>query len=388
MRKNYLMQEGRNRELTSIRLAKYGFWILIALLCLFGLYLVKGALFAFVIGLVLTYVLHPFVKFFEKCMPFSDRRPRLSRSISISMVFFIVLVVIGGYLFVVVPPLFKQTTELLNSLPTFITGARATVESWNQEYASNIPEEIRLEIDRGLENAGSILVGAFRGLLNKTAVAAVHALTLVVGLVVVPLFVFYLLKDHEKLRESFIDTFPADSQIHVVHIMRILNRIIGAYVRAQVTLAAFVWVVISLGLSILGIDFAILLGAVAGLFEFVPIIGAWLGVIPAIVIVLSTSPDKIIFVLALYLVVQLFQGAVLVPRIHSHSLKVHPVLILVSIVIGSEIGGMWGVVLGPPLVAAFKELFVYFSNPASHNEIISDAVIKDENELENSVKEI
>ena len=125
----------------------------------------------------------------------------------------------------------------------------------------------------------------------------------------------------------------------------------------------------------------------AGLFEFVPIIGAWLGVIPAIVIVLSTSPDKIIFVLLLYLAVQIIQGAVLVPRIHSQSLKVHPVLVLVSIVIGSEIGGMWGVVLGPPLVAAIKELFVYFSNPANQNGIVSDSAIKDENVLSNPVKE-
>ena len=376
------MQEGRNSGFFITNLVKYGFWISIAILCLFGLYLVKGALFAFILGLVLTYVLHPFVKFFEKWIPFSDRRPRLSRSVSISLVFIIVLFVIVGYLYAIVPPLFKQTTELLNSLPTFITGARATVESWNQEYASNIPEEIRLEIDKGLENAGGILVGAFRGLLNRTAVAAVHALTLVVGLVVVPLFVFYLLKDHEKLRESFIATFPIDSQIHVVHVMRILNRIVGAYVRAQVTLAAFVWVVISVGLSIMGIDFAILLGAVAGVFELVPIVGAWLGVIPAIVIVLSTSPDKIILVLLLYLFVQIIQGAILAPRIHSVSLRVHPVLILVSIVIGSEIGGMWGVVLGPPLAAAFKELFVYFSDFGSQSEIISNTAVKHEEELD------
>ena len=371
------MQDGGDKEFSNGKLAKYWFWVLVVLLCLLALYLVKGALFSFVIGLVLTYVLHPFVKLFEKWNPLSDTNPSLARGIAIFLVFIIVLMVTAGYLLVVVPPLFKQTTELLNSLPTFITGARATVESWNQEYASTIPEEIRLEIDQVLENAGSILVGAFAGLLNRTALAAVHALTLVVGLVVVPLFVFYLLKDHEKLRESFISTFPIDFQIHVVHIMRILNRIIGAYVRAQVTLAAFVWVVISIGLSLLGIDFAILLGAVAGLFEFVPIIGAWLGVIPAVVITLSTSPDKIVFVLFLYLIVQIVQGAFLIPRIHSHSLKVHPVLILVSIVVGSEIGGMWGVVLGPPLAASIKELFAYFSNPETLKIIAEDNSLKD-----------
>ena len=107
----------------------------------------------------------------------------------------------------------QQSTDLLTSLPEFIKTARSTVEGWNQEYSSNIPDEIRLEIDRLLENTGAILVGAFRGLLSRTAVAAVHALTLGVGLIVVPIFVFYLLKDRDKIRESFIESFPVSRKI-------------------------------------------------------------------------------------------------------------------------------------------------------------------------------
>ena len=97
----------------------------------------------------------------------------------------------------VIPPMFKQSSELVADIPNLIRDARTTVESWNSEYASNIPEEIRVEIDRLLENGGEILLSAFRGVLSRTAVAAVHALTLVVGLVVLPLFVFYFLKDRE-----------------------------------------------------------------------------------------------------------------------------------------------------------------------------------------------
>ena len=185
----------------------------------------------------------------------------------------------------------------------------------------------------------------------------------------VPIFVFYLLKDREKVRESFVDIFPADSQIHVVYVLRILNRVVGAYVRAQVTLAAVVGFFISIGLILIGIDYAILLGVVAGMFEFIPIIGAWLGFIPALVVVLSTSPDKFIWVLLLYGGVQLMQGAFLVPRIQSFAIKIHPLLILVSIVIGSEIGGLWGVILGPPIAASTKELIVYFSNIKKNNGV-------------------
>ena len=200
----------------------------------------------------------------------------------------------------------------------------------------------------------------------------------------VPIFVFYLLKDREKVRDSVIDVFPSDSQIHVVHILRILNRVVGAYVRAQVTLAAVVGVFISVGLFLIGVDYAILLGVVAGMFEFIPIIGAWLGFIPALVVVLSTSPDKFIWILLLYAGVQLMQGAFLVPRIQSFAIKIHPLLILVSILIGSEVGGLWGVILGPPIAASVKELIVYFSNIKKNdevNEIISTRSVPNSEEV-------
>ncbi len=360
------MQEEPKAGMSYLKVIKFSSLLIVIAVVLLGLYAVKGALFPFVIGLMLSYILHPFVSVIENFMPWRSRRPDLARGASIGLVYCVSLVVFIGALIVVVPPIFRQSTELLNTLPDFINGARLTVEGWSREYSGNIPTEISLEIERLLENAGVILVGAFRGLLHKTATAAVHALTLVVGMVVLPIFVFYLLKDREKVRMSFIEVFPSDIQIHVVYVLRILNRVVGAYVRAQVTLSVIVWICITVGLAVMQIQYAALLGAVAGIFEFVPIIGAWIGVIPTILVVLSTSPDKIIFVLILFGSVQILQGAFLVPRIQSFSMKVHPLIVLISIVIGSEVGGMWGVVLGPPIAASIKELIVYFSEPSKY----------------------
>ena len=376
------MQQPGNFNASLEKVAKVSFYVFIGVVVCFGLYLVRGALFPLVLGIVLTYILNPFVNFFEQFIPLKSTKPKLARALSITIVTLTAFLIIAGCLLLVIPPMFKQSSELITNIPSLITDARTTVESWNKEYASNIPEEVRVEIDRLLENGGAILLGAFSGLVGRTAVAAVHALTLVIGLVVLPLFVFYFLKDREKVRESFVEIFPTDTQIHVVYVLRILNRIIGAYVRAQFTLAAVVWAFISIGLMLMGVKYAILLGAVAGIFELVPIVGAWLAVIPTIIVVLSTSPEKIIWVLLLYLGVQLFQGAIIVPRVQSFAMKLHPLMILVSIVVGSEIAGLWGVVLGPPIAASIKELLIYFSNPPSYGiSMEDDEVLK--KELEN-----
>ena len=376
------MQQPGNFNASLEKVAKVSFYVFIGVVVCFGLYLVRGALFPLVLGIVLTYILNPFVNFFEQFIPLKSTKPKLARALSITIVTLTAFLIIAGCLLLVIPPMFKQSSELITNIPSLITDARTTVESWNKEYASNVPEEVRVEIDRLLENGGEILLGAFSGLVGRTAVAAVHALTLVIGLVVLPLFVFYFLKDRETVRESFVEIFPIDTQIHVVYVLRILNRIIGAYVRAQFTLAAVVWAFISIGLMLMGVKYAILLGAVAGIFELVPIVGAWLAVIPTIIVVLSTSPEKIIWVLLLYLGVQLFQGAIIVPRVQSFAMKLHPLMILISIVVGSEIAGLWGVVLGPPIAASIKELLIYFSNPPSYGISMEDDEVL-EKELEN-----
>ena len=356
--------------------AKVALYIFIAAVVLFVLYLVKGALLPFVIGIVLTYLLYPIVRMTEKVLPGKTLYPKLSRGIAIAIVYLLAIVLLVVAFLLIIPPLFSQSTELIGKLPVFVTEAINSVEGWNKEYSNSLPEPLQYEIGGILaaigwliDNLGVIVLSYLQSFIGRVAVAAVHAFSLVIGLIVVPIFVFYLLKDREKVRDSVIDVFPSDSQIHVVHVLRILNRVVGAYVRAQVTLAAVVGVFISVGLFLIGVDYAILLGVVAGMFEFIPIIGAWLGFIPALVVVLSTSPDKFIWILLLYAGVQLMQGAFLVPRIQSFAIKIHPLLILVSILIGSEVGGLWGVILGPPIAASVKELIVYFSNIKKNDEV-------------------
>lgn len=355
----------------TLRINRY---VLLAIGIIVGgyvLYMLKGALFPFFVGGMLAYILHPVVTRLEHLMPWRERRPGLSRVTAILIVYAAAIGLVVGVLIVVIPPAFDQSKEFIDSLPSFFERARTTVEGWNEQYASRIPEDIRLQIEERFQDAGSILVAAGQNVLSRTLGAVSHALTIVLGLAAVPVVLFYLLKDRESLLESTVSIFPSNAREHARNVITIINNVFAAYVKAQLFLGLVVGVMVFLGLFFLGIRFAILLGVLAGLFELMPIIGPWLGAIPGILVTLATSPEDIVWVILLYLGIQLFENLLLLPRVQSHALKVHPIVIIMVIVIGSEVAGLWGVVLGPPLAAAVKGVYIYFSQVWSEQDLRS-----------------
>ena len=354
--------------------------VLIIGVVIFCIYMIRGAFVPFVIGLILIYLFNPFLELIEKILPINHKtRPRLTRLIAVTFVAVLLVTLITIAFVLIIPSLVNQSSELIKVLPELLTNIVASFDSWTRQYIQDIPIGIRDQIDSSLANAGEMIIQAISEILSRTAVAVVNALTMVLGLVVLPLFIFYGLKDKEIIRTSVIGFFPADIQIHVVHVFRIIDRILGAYVRAQAAIAVFVGIIIAAGLTLLDVDYGLVLGLIAGIFELIPIVGSYLGAVPVAIIVLATDPDKFIWVALLYLVVQAFQGGILAPRIQSSAMKVHPILFLVSIMIGSEIAGLWGVILGPPVVAASKELIAYFREQNTQIVESSDqvAIIED-----------
>ena len=334
-----------------------------------ALYMLRGALFPFILGGALAYIMHPLVTWLEKRMPGRNRRPVLARVLSIFIMFAVMAGLLAGGLIVVLPPVVEQFRLFIDSLPVLISDARVAVENWNRELSGAIPEEIRLQIQEAIQNAGVVLVGAAQGIMVRTIGVVSGALTIVIGLAALPLFLYYVLKDREKLVDGMVSVFPPGPRVHARNVITVVNHVFSSYVRAQLLLGLVVGVLVFIGLTLLGVKFAIILAVVAGVFELVPIIGPWLGAIPGIVVVLATSPEKFFWVVLVYFGVQLLENSLLVPRIQSRALHVHPVLILVVIIVGSEVAGLWGVILGPPLVVAGKEVFDYFVEEWSSTEI-------------------
>lgn len=335
--------------------------VTVTLAAVLGLLVVaRGALFPFVLSAALAYVLNPVVKTFESRMPWRNRWPGLSRIAAILVIYIGAIAVLVGAFAIIIPPAFRQASEFVDEVPGLIAQARTTVEGWNEQYSERIPEDVREQIEGSLKSGSSILISAARTVVGKTIGAVTNTVTIVIGLAVVPFMLFYLLKDREAAVEGFYSLLPADARRHMTNVVAIINRVVGAYVRAQLTLAVVVGVLAFLGLFVLGIKFSVLLGIVAGVSELVPVVGPLLGAIPGILVALATSPGDIVWVIALYVAIQLVENALLVPRIQGEAVDIHPALIMLVLIIGSEAAGLFGVILAVPAAAVARDIFRYF----------------------------
>ena len=324
------------------------------------IFLARGALFPFIISGALTYLLYPIVRGLESLMPWRERWPGPSRVTAIVTIYVAFIAVAAGAIALVVPATFREATDFVDSVPDLFAGARETIEGWNETYTDRVPEDLREQIESSLASSGDILVGAARTVLSRTVGAVSSTVTAVIGLAIVPFMVFYLLKDREAAVGGFYSLMPPDARRHARNVVGIANDVLGAYVRAQLTLGVIVGVVVYLGLFALGIRFAALLGLIAGVFELIPIIGPLLGAIPGVLVALATSPSDLPWVIILYTGVQLVENWVLVPRIQGRAVDIHPAIIMLLLVISSEVAGLWGVVVAVPLAAVARDVFRYF----------------------------
>ena len=329
------------------------------------------------VSAILAYLLSPAVRMNERFFPWKHRWPQGTRIGSIIVIYLLALTILAGSLAIVVPPAFKQASEFINEIPVLFDDARSTIESWNNWYTEKISEDVRIQIEGIIENQGSILIDTGQSVIGKTLGTVTNTVTTVIGLAIVPFMLFYLLKDNETAAEEVYSLMPSESQRHAKNVVHITNRVLGSYVRAQLTLGMIVGTVVSVGLYSLGIKFSIILGLVAGVTELIPIIGPLLGAVPGILVTLASSPEKILWVLSLYVCIQLIENTLLVPRIQGHAVKMHPIIIMLMLVVGSEAAGLFGVILSVPIAAVSRDVFKYFYKEWSTSKVLSDPSVSE-----------
>ena len=325
------------------------------------LYLMGTVLLTLGLSVVAAYVLLPVARLLERAMPWRKGRPGLSRGIAVAVIFVAVLGLLAGLLALVIPPTVEQGQRFAEEFPAFFRDARVTMEGWIARYTERIPPDIRAKIEETAAGAGGTVTDAAWNVVSQTVRVVSGSFAFILGLATAPVMVFYLMKDSSAIRASLSAPFPKDLRPYLQDALDIADRTIGAYIRGQLTLGVIVGTVVTVGLLLLGVPFAFVLGIVAGLTELVPVIGPWIGGAAGVLVTLATEPEKFPWVLLLYLGVQLAENIFLVPRIQGDSLKLHPVAVIIVIVIASNYFGLWGVILGPAIVAMVKDLAVYLS---------------------------
>lgn len=336
--------------------------MLLLLLITWLLYQARRALLPFVLGTVFAYILLPFINWLDDHMRKSLSQ-RLVRGVSVLIAYALTIYVISALLTSVVPPIGAQVGSLIQRLPYFARNvyraAPMLVQDWLDAYNRIVPESIRLAVQHSVESTVQSLLRTLQTGIFKGVNVVFTTVSFILGLIVVPLWMFYILRDEPEIRTQFYGLIPIPYRDDVRNILRLIDGVLGAYLRGQLILCLSVAILTTVGLLILGIDFALLLGTLAGIFEVIPVLGPLLGAIPAILVTLATSPSRVLWVILLAVVVQQVENYLLVPQVAHGTFRIHPALAILALVIGSEVAGLWGVILCLPLTAMVRDVVHY-----------------------------
>ncbi|OGY28115.1 MAG: hypothetical protein A2864_01885 [Candidatus Woykebacteria bacterium RIFCSPHIGHO2_01_FULL_39_12] len=317
--------------------------IFITIAIIFGLFVawqIKGILLSLVIAYILMSGFAPLVDWFEK--------EGVNKTVAVLATFILIISVLGLLIFAVIPPLIVQTRELILSLPQYIDNLDRFVQTKNglpNITIDDITQFLTQRIDKALTNVLSVILNVFTGFLTFITVAV---------------FSFYLLLERDKIKQNLFIFFPHLSKERVYRLGHKIEEKLGAWLRGQVTLMLLVGAATWLGLTILGIKYALPLAVVAGILEIVPIIGPIISAVPAIIIAFVQNPVLVIAVIILYVVVQQVENYLLVPKVMERAVGLSPLIIIFALLVGGSLLGIIGALLAVPVTAIIQVILEDF----------------------------
>ncbi|MDD5701060.1 MAG: AI-2E family transporter [Dehalococcoidales bacterium] len=342
----------------------------VAIIAIFSiLWGLRNLLLPFILGVVLAYLLFPIISWIESKLPRKNHLMGLKRILLIIFIYILILAAIGITGFFTVPVIANSISQFIDDLPQLVPELTQRFQNFIDNLRRSIPPQFQDQVNTYLSNIFGTIGGAVTGALGATFSIITGTFGTILGFAALPVFLFYILKDKEKLTQGFYSGMSAWAAEHTRNIASIIDRTMGGYIRAQIILGLSVGTLDFIGLFILGIPFAPALAFWAALTELIPILGPWLGALAGIIVTLAAAPDKILWVAILYLSVQLLENNLLVPRIQSEYLKIHPAIILILLVIGGEFAGLWGIILIVPVTSAVVRAYRYIMNITRKEDI-------------------
>jgi predicted PurR-regulated permease PerM len=323
------------------------------------LWTARGALPVFFIGLALVFVLDPGVTLLA--------RWGLPRWAGVFVMYVVVVGVVWGLIAYAVPPISRQGREFIEQLPELGAALAEWEQGLERWYADlPLPAELRAMIDDQLMASGQAFADLVRGLLAPTLTAVLRVATFILGLVIVPVWLFFVLKDREGFSAAVQGAMPPTWRADVGNLLGLLGRIGGRWVRGQLLLGLAIFVATVIGVMFLVLigfaefgQFVLVLALIAGLLEWFPIIGPIVAAVPAILIGLSISLPAAIAAAVLYTVIQQLENNLLVPKVMGDAVDLHPAVLVLALVVGGALFGIGGAILAAPTVAAGRDVYRY-----------------------------
>lgn len=311
---------------------------------------IKGILLPFIVAIILAYLFYPLICFL--------RRKNIPRTWAIYIISIIFLMLISMFVFFVFPGLLRELDELVVVIPDYMNQIDRYIDYLNREYRRvQLPAILKEVIDRTLLKLEEQIILFLEG-ITETIINSISTLC---SLIIAPFITYYLLKDFDKLKKHSLKYIPERAREIIITLGKEINMIFVGYIRGQIWVSIIVGVLSGIGLFFFKVKFYIILAIFAAITNMIPYIGPIIGSIPAVFFAFLSSPMKALGIAILFMIIQQMESSIIAPKIMSEEVGLHPVTVILALLAGAELYGVWGLLLAVPLAGSLKVIinFIY-----------------------------
>jgi len=324
------------------------FLLMVSIAGLYFLYRVRVILVPFVFAFFISYILNPAVRIIE------DKK--VPRTVAILIVYLVVGVLASFIVVFGIPHIVEELNKIGQAIPKLNAEIQSLIDRVENRYSKfTLPEGIRQVINERTGHFQNILVNMARAATTGILKLCSYLLILIVA----PIFAFYMLKDTDRIKESLTLSIPRDYRSDILAIGRDIDEIIKGFLRGHLLISVIVGFLTALGMYLIGLDFALIIGIIAGVAELVPYLGPFISAVPTVALALLISKKTALYAVFVILVVQQLENTVISPKILGKSLGMHPLSVIFALMAGGELYGFAGIILALPVAATLKVILKY-----------------------------
>jgi len=303
--------------------------------------------------MILVAAMSPTVEWLEK--------KKIPKLLSVVIVFLILILFLGLLAFIVFPPLVGQLQQFATEFPVrleeFINDGETQItiislQDWLKDVGlvDNLGQALEIAYLQ-VNSLSEILITQTFGLINAVILAVtIFALT------------FYLLLEEKGMKNFLMTILPRQKQVSIFNTIQKVNKKTGLWLRGQLIVSTTIGLMTYVGMLILGVKFPVVLAIVAGILSIIPIVGPIIAVIPAVMVALTQSPLLALAVILVTLFIQQIEGQFITPKIMGKIVGLSPVTVISSLLIGSTLAGVWGMMIAIPAAAAVSVVIQEWDN--------------------------
>jgi len=313
--------------------------VLLVLFVLWLLYLIRDVVAILFFVIILVSIFEPIVEWLQF--------KKIPKGLAVAMIYLVLLAIIALVIVLIIPPITEQVNQLSTSFPQYwerIKNESANLNIFLGQYG------IDQAMGSSFEAIKANLAGTTSGLFSKVG----NFFAGVFSLLLVAVITFYVLVEEKATKRILKSLVPARYLPYLYQLINKIQNKLGLWLRGQIILAFLIFLLVYIGLLLLGVKYALILAIIAGLLEFIPYLGPIFSGFIAVTLTLFHSPIQALLVLILYIVIQTLENHVLTPKIMQKTVGLNPVVSIVALLIGGKLGGIIGVILAIPVATALS----------------------------------